>query len=188
MPNPPTVFLTTNEEKFEEIAALLEEEAGLDVERRTARLPFPPDNTDPAGVARFRSLKAYGVFRQPVFAEALAIELADGTLSGASYRQAFEEPGGSPWLKKHDGAPGLARIAVGYTADGLDAQHFETVIRGRVTATGRGEGNAPWESFWIPEGRTETLAELADDPIADELQNAPYIALARALRPPASDS
>ncbi len=174
-------FLTTNPEKYEEIAALLEEEAGVDVQRRSERLPIPPTNA-PSEVAKFRALEAFKVLNGPVFAEALCIELPDGMLSGASYRQAFEDPAHSTWLKKHDGHTGIARVAVGYTADGAEAKVFEKEIRGMLKKQGRGQGNAPWESFWIPEGRKETLAELADDEVADQLQNAPYMALARVLQ------
>ena len=34
--------------------------------------------------------------------------------------------------------------------------------------------------FWLPDGKTETLAELAG-PDADDFQNAPYLALAKEL-------
>ena len=175
------IFLTTNEEKFEEIAALLEEElAGTHVERRTTRLPVPPSIV-PAEVAPFRAAEAFKVFRVPVFAEALSVELADGVVAGTSFRQAFEEPGGSSWLKRHDGHAGTAHIAVGY-ADGGEVKTFSVALKGKLLLSGRGEGNAPWESFWIPDGQTRTLAELADEEIADTLQNAPYMQLARSLR------
>ncbi len=180
-PAPHAFFLTTNEEKFEEIAGLLEEEAEVQIERRTARLPVPPSG-GPGAVARFRAQEAFKVLGAPVFAEALSIELADGVVSGASFRQAFEDPEGSAWRKRHDGAHGVARIAVGYAAGEGEARVYEAAIPGRLTATPRGEGNAPWESFWIPDGQTRTLGELADEPIADDLQNAPYMSLARALR------
>ena len=176
----PLFFLTTNVDKFEEIADLLAEELDVEIERRTARLPPPPSSV-PSDVARFRALEAFKVLRAPVFAEALAIEMPDGALSGASFRQAFEMPEGAAWVKKHDGQSGIARIAVGYTADGKDARCFEVAIRGTLSAKPRGDGNAAWEGFWIPEGHTETLAELAG-PDADELQNAPYVELVEALR------
>ena len=175
-------FLTTNLEKFEEVADLLDEDYGIQIDRRTARLPVPPSNT-PADVARFRALEAFKVLRAPVFAEAVAIELPDGALSGASFRQAFEMPEGAGWVKKHDGHGGVARVAVGYCADGREAQVFEVAIKGTLQSKPRGDGNAPWERHWVPDGKNETLAELAG-PDADELQNAPYIALARMLRPP----
>lgn len=174
------VFLTTNEQKYEEIAALLEEEAGVDVERRTERLPVPPSNM-PGDVAKFRALEAFKVLRAPVFAEALAIELADGALSGASFRQAFEQPGGSSWLTKHDGKKGVARVAVGYTADGKDARVFEAEIRGTLRTAARGHGNAAWERHWVPDGREETLAELAGHADGDVVRNAAYLALAKVL-------
>lgn len=174
-------FLTTNLEKFEEVADLLDEDYGIAIERRTARLPVPPSNA-PGEVAKFRALEAFKVLRAPVFAEAVAIELPDGALSGASFRQAFEMPEGAGWVRKHDGHAGVARVAVGYSADGRDAQVFEVAMKGTLTAKPRGDGNAPWERHWIPEGKSETLAELAG-PDADELQNAPYIALAKVLRP-----
>ncbi len=169
------VFLTTNAEKHLEVSALLKREAGADVERRTATLAIPP-SVAPAEVAEYRALQAFKFFREPVFAEALAIELADGLVSGASYRQAFEQPGGSSWLKKHDGAKGIARIAVGYTADGKEARVFEAAIAGRLVANGRGKGVAPWERFWIPEGSEKTLAEGGA-----QVRNSPYVELAKLI-------
>src|SRR5688572_16926603 len=94
------IFLTTNADKHAEIAALLRPD--VEVERRTAQLAVPPSAV-PSEVAEYRALQAFRAFRGPVFAEALAIELGDGVVSGASYRQAFEQIGGSSWLKKHDG-------------------------------------------------------------------------------------
>lgn len=176
-------FLTTNDDKYEEIASLFEDELGLDleVERRSERLPVPP-STVPDEVAKFRAIEAFKVLKTPVFAEALAIELADGALSGASFRQAFEAPGGaSTWLTKHDGKPGVARIAVGYTTDGKSAQHFEAKIPGMLITKGRGEGNAAWERHWVPDGRSETLAELAGHAQSDEIRNGAYLQLAKAL-------
>jgi inosine/xanthosine triphosphate pyrophosphatase family protein len=177
------VFLTTNEDKYEEIAGLLEDEVGedLEVDRATERLPIPPSSV-PGEVAKFRALEAFKILKEPVFAEALAIELADGALSGASFRQAFEAPGGaSSWLTKHDGKPGTARVAVGYTADGKDAKLFEAAIRGTLVTKGRGHGNAPWERHWIPDGHTQTLAELAGHAQSDEIRNGAYLQLAKAL-------
>lgn len=174
-------FLTTNVDKFEEVADLLEEDYGIRIDRRTARLPVPPSNT-PGEVAKFRATEAFKVLRAPVFAEAVAIELPDGALSGASFRQAFEMPEGAGWMKKHDGHTGVARIAVGYSGDGREAQVFEVAIKGTLHVKPRGDGNAPWERHWVPDGKGESLAELAG-PDADELQNAPYIALAKVLRP-----
>ena len=173
-------FLTTNQDKHTEIAELLHEVANVEVEQRSARLPVPPSNA-PGEVARFRALEAFKVLRAPVFAEALAVELADGLVSGASYRQAFEQHGGSSWLKKHDGKTGTAHIAVGYTADGETSQLFEAAIRGRLTSRAQGDGIAAWERHWIPEGATKTLAALADDGDAPP-QDEPYVALAKSLR------
>lgn len=175
------VFLTTNEDKWAEIADLLEDEAGVDVVRRSERLPVPP-STKPGEVATFRALQAFPLVKAPVFAEALEIELADGTLSGASFRQAFEQPGSpSSWLVKHDGKPGVARIAVGFTADGKDAKLFEVAIKGTLVAKGRGEGNAAWERHWIPEGRKETLAQLAGASDFEAVRNGAYLQLAKVL-------
>ena len=172
------IFLTTNPGKHAEIEALLAREAGVEVERRTETLPVPP-SVIPADVARFRAIEAYRALGVPVFAEALAIELADGMVSGSSYRQAFEQPGGSSWLKKHDGAVGIAHIAVGYSSDGVEARVFSGAIKGTLRATPRGRGNAAWERCWIPEGREQTFAELSS---AEELRNGPYLALAKFLR------
>ena len=176
----PLFFLTTNVEKFEEIADLFDEDYGIQIDRRTARLPPPPSNT-PGEVAKFRALEAFKVLKSAVFAEAVAIELADGALSGASFRQAFEMPEGAGWLNKHDGHTGVARVAVGHCADGRESQVFEVAIPGKLVKKGKGDGNAPWERHWIPDGKAETLAELAG-PDADELQNKPYIDLAKLLK------
>lgn len=174
------IFLTTNPDKHAEVASLLSEVAGVECEQRSAKLPVPP-SMQPGEVARFRALEAFQVFRAPVFAEALAIELPDGLVSGASYRQAFEQPGGSSWLKKHDGKPGVAHIAVGYTSDGVTAQLFEAAIAGKLSLRPHGEGIAAWERHWIPDGAKTTLAALADDGDAPP-QDEPYVALARSLK------
>ena len=175
------VFLTTNEDKWAEIADLLEDEAGVDVVRRSERLPVPPSN-DPGEVAKFRALQAFPIVKSPVFAEALEIAMADGTLSGASFRQAFEQPGKpSSWLTKHDGQSGTARVAVGYTADGKTAKLFEAVIKGKLVLKGRGEGNAAWERHWVPDGKKETLAELAGEASFEDVRNGAYLALAKEL-------
>lgn len=174
---PRVLFLTTNAEKHAEVSALLEHEAGVTVERRTATLAVPP-SVIPGEVAEYRSIQAFRAFREPVFAEALGIDLPDGLVSGASYRQAFEQPGGSPWLSKHDGARGIARIAVGFASDEKGARVFEVAIEGTLVAAPRGRGVAAWERHWIPAGTTKTLAERA----SEELRLAPYLELAKALR------
>lgn len=178
----PVFFLTTNVDKHAEIAALLKREAGVVLDRRTATLPVPP-SVVPREVARFRALAAFQALNGPVFAEALAIELADGMVSGASYRQAFEQPGGSPWLKKHDGATGVAQIAVGFTADGVRAEVFEGAIKGTLRTAPHGRGNAAWERHWIPDGMAaKTIADLVDGAEAEELRNAAYLGLAKRLK------
>lgn len=177
----PVFFLTTNVDKHAEIAAMLKRETGVLVERRTATLPVPP-SVVPREVARFRALAAFQVLAGPVFAEALGIEIGDGMVSGASYRQAFEQAGGSPWLKRHDGARGVAHAAVGFTADGVRASVFESAIAGSLRTAAHGRGNAAWERHWIPDGHDKTLADLVDAASEEGLRNASYLALAKQLR------
>ena len=177
----PVFFLTTNVDKHAEVAALLKRDAAVVVERRTATLPVPP-SVVPREVARFRALAAFQVLAGPVFAEALGIELGGGMVSGASYRQAFEQLGGSPWLKRHDGVRGVAHAAVGFTADGVRASVFESAIPGSLRTVAHGRGNAAWERHWIPESHEQTVADLVDAAAEEGLRNASYLALARQLR------
>lgn len=179
----PVFFLTTNVDKFAEVAALLTRDAGVAVERRTATLPVPP-SVVPREVARFRALAAFQVLAGPVFAEALGIEVGGGMVSGASYRQAFEQAGGSPWLKRHDGVHGIAHAAVGFTADGARASVFESSIPGSLRTAAHGRGNAAWERHWIPDGHDRTVADLVDAAAEEALRNASYLALAKHLRAP----
>ncbi len=58
---------------------------------------------------------------------------------------------------------------------------FEAEIRGTLRTAARGHGNAAWERHWVPDGSQETLAELAGDAKGDEVRNAAYLALAKAL-------
>ena len=154
----PLVFVTSRAEK-----ALEAERLGFDIERLDLDLP-EPQALDPSEIVEAKARAAYAVVSRPVLVEdsGLAIR-AWGGFPGALVK----------WLEKSAGVAALARMldafpdrsatatcAIGF-CDGGEVLTARGETHGSIARSPRGEGGFGWDVLFIPEGSSQTFAEMA---------------------------
>lgn len=156
------VFVTSNEGKLREAAALL----GRELERCALDLP-EIQSLDLREVVRDKAAAACSRLGRPVLVEDTALELAGlGGFPGPLVR----------WLLASVGAAGIARIAQAFgdpratarcllcASDGETEVFGEGVVEGRIAAAPRGRQGFGWDSVFVPEGAGgRSFGEMSDD-------------------------
>ena len=156
-------FLSGNEEKIREVAEILGT-TGATV------IPFPKEihelqTEDPEALVRDKVLKAFDAVGRPVFVEHTGLYLdALNGLPGGLTRIFWDR------LQKDDFAnlvQGLsnnratAKTMIGY-CDSKQVHYFIGEISGTIPAVPVGPSNFQWDCVFIPDGYTQTLAELGE--------------------------
>jgi non-canonical purine NTP pyrophosphatase (RdgB/HAM1 family) len=154
----PLVFVTSRAEK-----ALEAQRLGFDVERLDLDLP-EPQALDPSEIVEAKARVAFAMLLRPVLVEdsGLAIR-AWGGFPGALIK----------WLEKSAGVASLARMldafadrgatavcAIGF-CDGGEVLTARGETHGSIAPAPRGEGGFGWDVLFIPEGSSQTFAEMA---------------------------
>lgn len=154
-------FLTKNDHKAAEVGAILME-TGFEV--IAAKHVINEIQTEDVNMlVRDKVLKAFEIVGRPVFVEhtGLYIDSLNGFPGGLTQifwdklkADKFSELFGSGEDNRL-----LAKTVIGY-CDSMKIHMFEGDIRGRVVDTPRGSRDFQWDCVFIPEGETETFAEM----------------------------
>jgi len=160
-------FLTTNDNKAAEAAAFFAE-SDLAVDRHIELCVVRHDvqeimHPDLEKVVRWKALAAYQYLRQPCVVEHGGL-FFDGLpdLPGPMGKLIWNAVGDRlcGFLRADDSRRATARAILGY-CDGKQIRLFIGETRGEVADRARGEYNkANWDPIFIPEGSTETYAEM----------------------------
>ncbi|MCL5412694.1 MAG: RdgB/HAM1 family non-canonical purine NTP pyrophosphatase [Candidatus Marsarchaeota archaeon] len=154
-------FVTSNEGKLREFGQML----GVELERVDLQLE-ELQSLDTAAVATDKARQAYSVLGRPVVVEdtGLYIDAWNG-FPGALVK----------WLVKSVGLQGIIRM-LGNETDrrahaktsiclryGSGARLFEGTVHGSIADSVRGTSDFGWDPIFIPEGMSNTFAELGHE-------------------------
>jgi XTP/dITP diphosphohydrolase len=156
-------FLSGNRHKIDEAAAILKV-VGVEVvplEIKLAELQTP----DTELIVTDKAAKAFHKIGHPLFVEqtGLFIDRLNGFPGGLT--QVFWDALEADRVAQLFGAgvdTGVtARTIIGY-CDGRKIVHFQGEIRGRIAPKPTGNRAFQWDCVFIPDGETETFAEMGD--------------------------
>lgn len=154
-------FLTKNDHKAAEVSAILMD-TGFEVVA-AKHVINEIQIEDVNMLVRDKVLKAFAIVGRPVFVEhtGLYIESLNGFPGGLTQifwdklkADKFSELFGS---SEDNGL--VAKTVIGY-CDSMKIHMFEGEVRGTVVDQPRGNRDFQWDCVFIPEGQTETFAEM----------------------------
>ncbi|HEY8567065.1 MAG TPA: non-canonical purine NTP pyrophosphatase [Beijerinckiaceae bacterium] len=155
-------FLSSNERKIAETRAILD---GTSVEvipvlRHLHEIQDP----DLDHLVREKCVQAFRLIGRPVFVEhtGLYIEALNGFPGGLT--RIFWETLGPERVATLFGGEdkrATARTRIGY-CDGCAIRQFEGEVAGTIAPEPRGAAEGEWDSVFIPDGGTETFAEMGE--------------------------
>jgi non-canonical purine NTP pyrophosphatase (RdgB/HAM1 family) len=154
-------FITGNPNKAE----FFKKYADLEVDHHKLDLD-EIQSLDLVEVVTHKALQAYKVLQRPVFVEDVSLELsALGRLPGTFIKHFIDEIGLEAICRLAD--PFDNRSAIGKTAYGYcdenGVQVFEGAIYGTIPEHPQGDSGFGWDPIFIPEGYTQSRAQLNED-------------------------
>jgi inosine/xanthosine triphosphate pyrophosphatase family protein len=171
-------FVTPNSWNAEEKQALL---AGLDV--AFARLSLPRIEGTLEEVARARALAAWAQLQEDCFVESTQLALeGDAPLSGSGFKKLHQALGDDGFCARFGGRRGETRVVVAL-ATGADTVHlFSGHGEGQVVRAPQGQGGYGWDRLWLPDGFTQTVAQLGQSRFLLNMRQRPFLELAAHVR------
>lgn len=154
-------FLTKNDHKAAEVNAILRE-TGFEV--IAAKHVINEIQTEDVNLlVRDKVLKAFEIVGRPVFVEhtGLYIESLNGFPGGLTqiFWDKLQADKFSELFGSSEDNRLIAKTVIGY-CDSMKIHMFEGDIRGTVVDKPRGNRDFQWDCVFIPEGETETFAEM----------------------------
>jgi XTP/dITP diphosphohydrolase len=156
-------FLSGNSFKIEE-ASLILKEAGVSVVPVNVKVE-ELQTEDTFRLVKDKALKAFAKIGRPLFVEhtGLYIDSMNGlpggltqifwdTLQADKFTQLFGKEGGNTLV---------AKTVIGFV-DGKNFHTFEGSVKGHVPAEPIGNREFQWDCVFLPEGETETFAEMGN--------------------------
>lgn len=166
------VIATNNAHKLDEIKAILGNEFELlSLKDIHCDVDIPENSDTLEGNARQKSMYVYEHFGLNCFADdtGLEVEALNGAPGVRTARYATEghdtDANTRKLLKELDGKTNRKarfRTIVSLIEDGVERQ-FEGIVNGEITTEKRGDKGFGYDPVFIPEGYTETFAELGVD-------------------------
>lgn len=174
------VFVTGNGWRHDEAKRLL---SGIDVQWRRLTLRKPEGVTSLVDIATARVRDAFRQLGTPCFTENTGLFLDEhGGAPGPSFKRQFLELGERAFAQRYGGGSGQTRLALAFTADGQQVQVFEGQNAGTLLREPRGTGGYGWDTLWVPDGYTQTLAELTTSKFLVNMRHVPFAELGAVLR------
>jgi inosine/xanthosine triphosphate pyrophosphatase family protein len=176
----PVFFVTANEQKHREVAALL---SGVDVRPVRLDLQKPPSG-DLEEIARVRAADAFAKLGAPCFCESTGLYLYEhGMAPGASFKREWRALGEAGFARRYGGSRGVARVAVGVALAAGDVRVLSGSVAGALLSEPRpSERGYGYDRLWVPDGYDRTLAEMFDFTYVVNMRAAPYLELGDLLR------
>jgi len=152
-------FITGNQAKVAQVATIL----GINLKHQKIDLD-EIQSLDLEKIVKDKAKRAFDIVQTPVLVEDVSLKYtALGNLPGPLIRWFLEELGnkGLCRLINHYNKDRSATAEVSYCLyNGKDFKIFKGSVEGRVAAHPRGETNFGWNPVFIPNGSTQTWAEM----------------------------
>lgn len=156
-------FVSRNEFKLKEAEAILGA-AGVAV----SPLKFAIDElqtVDTVVLVKDKTLKAFAQVGRPLFVEHTGLYLAHlSGLPGGLGQIFWDTLRADRFAELFGNTPNpsaIARTVIGYT-DARNFHQFEGEISGRIASEPKGQRDFQWDCVFIPDGESETFAEMGD--------------------------
>ncbi len=151
-------LITGNQHKADQLAQWL----GVPVTHEKVDLD-EIQSLDPQAIVKHKARQAFEIVQKPVLVEDVALTIdALGSLPGPFVKWFIEAIGTDGICRlaaKLDDQSATAAILYGYY-DGKTFSYFSGEVRGSVAPETRGNGGFGFDPCFIPEGQTQTRAEL----------------------------
>jgi len=159
-------FVSNNEKKLKEVIDILRIQLPGSIDIREFKYKLEEiQSEDSQKIVRDKTLKAFFKVRRPLFVEQTGMYIEDfGNLPGGLTQIVFESITAEKFCEifgNRSNTNAIAKTIIGY-CDGRSIKTFEGSIRGRIASEPRGSSSYQWDSVFIPEGYTETFAELGE--------------------------
>jgi XTP/dITP diphosphohydrolase len=156
-------FISRNDHKIREASAILNP-YGVEVIAVPEKIE-EIQSEDVRRLVRDKLLKAFQLVGKPLFVEHTGLEIAALNGLPAGLTQIFwDRLQADDFSKLVAGLPSaavVARTVIGY-CDGQKVRFFEGKIAGKISPTPRGSRDFQWDCVFVPDGETQTFAELGE--------------------------
>ena len=154
-------FLSGNEHKISEAVAILRP-AGVEVVPLSVKVE-ELQNSNIRTIVNDKIIKAFHITGHPLFVEhtGLFIDRLKGFPGGLTqiFWDTLQADTISELFGQGENTGVTARTIIGY-CDGRKIFEFEGEVRGNIARTPRGKTDFQWDCVFIPEGHSETFAEM----------------------------
>jgi XTP/dITP diphosphohydrolase len=154
-------FISANELKIEEASTILAP-SGIEVVAVAMKIE-ELQTEDVQSLVRDKALKAFAAVGKPLFVEHTGLEIAslNGFPSGLTqiFWDTLKEDRFASFVGGLPDPSAIARTLIGY-CDGRTISFFEGKIAGKIANAPAGSRDFQWDCVFIPQGETQTFAEL----------------------------
>lgn len=151
-------FITGNPGKAEQLSKYL----GIEVKHHKVDLT-EIQSLDLEEVIKHKVIEAFNEVKSPVIVDDVSLVIDQlGKLPGPLIKFFLSEIGNEgicEVVSYYEKKTALATVAIGYY-DGIESQVFLGEIRGKISEIPKGEGGFGWDKIFIPDGFTQTRAEM----------------------------
>jgi len=156
------IFATSNEHKLKEAREIL----GIEVEGTSLDIPeIQSLNEDE--VVRQKAIDYYDQIQKPLFVEDVSLTFHTlGKLPGTYINDFSKQLGNEGLIKLLDGKDdrsATATVSIGYIHSDKKITVFQGSIEGSIALEEKGEMGFGWDPIFIPEGESQTFAEMDSD-------------------------
>jgi XTP/dITP diphosphohydrolase len=156
-------FLSSNEFKISETRKLLEN-TNIKIVPLNIKIE-ELQTTDENKLVKDKLLKAFTKIGKPIFVEHTGLFLEELNNMPGGLTQIFWDSLGHEKFSKIYGnlinTNAIAKTLIGY-CDGFNLHFFEGKINGKISSEPKGSTDFQWDCIFIPDGETQTFAELGD--------------------------
>jgi non-canonical purine NTP pyrophosphatase (RdgB/HAM1 family) len=155
-------FITGNAGKAEQVGRYL----GIPISHKKLDL-VEIQSLDISEVVEEKAREAYKLMKTPVVVDDNSLVInALGRLPGPFIKYFIDELGNSGMcelVKNYEDKSAIVEVAIGY-CDDKGCKVFNGKVKGSIASAPAGKGGFGWDNIFIPEGFTETRAQMnADD-------------------------
>ena len=154
-------FITGNDNKARELSQIL----GIDIKREKLDLE-EIQSLDLREIAEYKARKAYEILKTPVLVEDVGLVFhAFGRLPGPYIKWFNQEIGiqNYPQLLAPYEDKRITATCMYSLFDGTGIQFFEGINEGTIAPEPRGENGFGFDSIFIPNGQSKTMAEMSPE-------------------------
>lgn len=156
-------FLSGNQLKIREVQSILKEVKVdvISVNRKISEI----QTIDVTALVHDKCIKAFAFVNQPIFVEHTSLQLASMNGFPGGLTQVFWDTLQADRVAEIFGRmedPRVSAVTRIAYCDGRRVHQFEGKVTGKISSEVRGSRDFQWDCVFVPDGETQTFAELGD--------------------------